>query len=456
MPDERDQLASLPVRSCVRSFTATWNIVTEDVDLGEGGVVTRDLVDHPGAVGILALDEQDRVVLVQQYRHPVGAYEWSSWRVCSTSTERHRTSPRREPGGGGRLPEAAQWHLLLDHYTSSGGSSESVRVFLARGLTDVPVESRHARDGEELGMPVRRVLPDELVESVLAGDVHNGTLMVSPWQPSGCASGAGSARARSTSCGRRGPDAADERASLRGPVGGGADAARRTRRCPCGGVPAGAALSACCGPVVAGELAVSTAEALMRSRYTAYVLGDGDHLFAPGTPAPAATMPTRTRGLLEGLSVLDVVAGGPQDTDGIVVSRPLGQCRRRAGAARAAARAQRLSAAPAGGPTSKPSTRLDETCSPAPRAAILGHPTSLRPHGRVTNHRRPRAGHSRRHREPGECHRAGPPQRLAFLRPRFTAGSEGRGGQLLQAGLQPSGPVTDKRPRNGAFFLRDS
>ena len=181
MPDElRDQLASLPVRSCVRSFTGhVWNIVTEDVDLGEGGVVTRDFVDHPGAVGILALDEQDRVVLVQQYRHPVGAYEWEiPASLLDVDGETPHLTTARELIEEADL-EAAQWHLLLDHYTSSGGSSESVRVFLARGLTDVPVESRHARDGEELGMPVRRVPLDELVESVLAGDVHNGTLMVS-------------------------------------------------------------------------------------------------------------------------------------------------------------------------------------------------------------------------------------------------------------------------------------
>lgn len=94
------------------------------------------------------------------------------------------------------------------------------------------------------------------------------------------------------------------------------------RRCPCGGVPAGAALSVCCGPVVAGELAASTAEALMRSRYTAYVLGDGDHLFRtwhPRTRTDDADPDPRVR--WEGLTVLDVVAGGPQDTEGFVEFR---------------------------------------------------------------------------------------------------------------------------------------
>ena len=75
MPEPlRDRLDPRPVLSTVRSFEGrVWDVVSEEVDLGEGGVVTRDFVDHTGAVAILALDEEERVVLVQQYRHPVGA-----------------------------------------------------------------------------------------------------------------------------------------------------------------------------------------------------------------------------------------------------------------------------------------------------------------------------------------------------------------------------------------------
>ena len=54
--------------------------------------------------------------------------------------------------------------------------------------------------------------------------------------------------------------------------------------CPCGGMPRGATVADCCGPVVSGERQAATAEALMRSRYTAYVLGDGDHLFRTWHP----------------------------------------------------------------------------------------------------------------------------------------------------------------------------
>ena len=180
MPEPlHDRLDPRPVLSAARSFEGrVWDVVTEEVDLGEGGVVHRDFVDHTGAVAVLALDDQDRVVLVQQYRHPVGAFEWElpAGLLDVDGEPAHLTAARE------LLEEAdlvaGEWHLLLDHYASPGGSSEALRVFLARDLRDVPHDERHQRDAEELGMPVRRVPLDEVVEAALAGDVHNGTLMI--------------------------------------------------------------------------------------------------------------------------------------------------------------------------------------------------------------------------------------------------------------------------------------
>ena len=95
-----------------------------------------------------------------------------------------------------------------------------------------------------------------------------------------------------------------------------------TGTCPCGGVPQGKSLAACCGPIVAGEVVAATAEGLMRSRYTAYALGDGDHLFrswhARTRPDDVAPDP-RVRWV--GLSVLDTVAGGVDDDEGVVEFR---------------------------------------------------------------------------------------------------------------------------------------
>ncbi|GAA4284118.1 YchJ family metal-binding protein [Brevibacterium daeguense] len=89
--------------------------------------------------------------------------------------------------------------------------------------------------------------------------------------------------------------------------------------CPCGGLPAGAVLADCCGPALDGTVWPETAEALMRSRYTAFVLHHDDHLFRTWHPR------TRPRGRLSdpttrwlGLTVEDASGGGPDDTEGTV------------------------------------------------------------------------------------------------------------------------------------------
>ncbi len=53
-----------------------WDVRRDEVELADGQTVTREVIDHTGAVGVVALDDQDRVLLLRQYRHPVGAYLW--------------------------------------------------------------------------------------------------------------------------------------------------------------------------------------------------------------------------------------------------------------------------------------------------------------------------------------------------------------------------------------------
>lgn len=180
MPDPLgDAPGAKPVLSSERVFEGrVWDVRSEEVDLGEAGVVCRDFVDHTGAVAILALDEEDRVVLVQQYRHPVRASEWElPAGLLDVVGEPPHLSAARELLEETDL-RAARWHVVLDHNTSPGGSSEVIRIYLARELSSVPEDERHARDGEELGMPVRRVPLQDVVDAALAGRVHNATLII--------------------------------------------------------------------------------------------------------------------------------------------------------------------------------------------------------------------------------------------------------------------------------------
>src|SRR6185437_1859558 len=105
---------SWPVAGSEEEFK-NWLITvrTDKVRMPDSSHAERTVVTHIGAVAILALDEQDRVLMIRQYRHPV----------------------------------AREWHALVDSYASPGIITERIRIFLARGLE--AAESDYQREGEE-------------------------------------------------------------------------------------------------------------------------------------------------------------------------------------------------------------------------------------------------------------------------------------------------------------------
>lgn len=175
MTDElADARVDLPITASERVFHGRiWNVARETVDLGEAGEVTREFVEHTGAVAILALDDRERVVLVNQYRHPVRRRLWElPAGLLDVPGETLVAAAERELAEEADLT-ARDWHTLADFYTSPGGSDEFIRIFLARDLRPVADGERHERQDEELGMQSRRVPLDEAVAGVLAGRIHN-------------------------------------------------------------------------------------------------------------------------------------------------------------------------------------------------------------------------------------------------------------------------------------------
>jgi ADP-ribose pyrophosphatase len=155
-----------------------WDLVRDRVDLGEAGQVTREYLDHPGAVGVLALDGRDRVLLIRQYRHPVRSLLWElPAGLLDVDGEPPEQAAARELAEEADLV-AARWDTLVDWYNSPGGMNEAIRVYLARDLTEVPAGERHTRDGEELGMLTAWLDLDEARDAVLAGRLHNPTAVV--------------------------------------------------------------------------------------------------------------------------------------------------------------------------------------------------------------------------------------------------------------------------------------
>ena len=154
-----------------------WDIVSDVVDLGPTQVL-REYVDHPGAVAIIAVDEQDRVLLVSQYRHPVRSELWEPPAgLLDVAGEPAVVAAARELAEEADL-RADTWHVLVDFYTTPGGSSERIEVFLARGLHEVPEGERHVRIHEEADMVPVWVPLDDAVDAVLAGRLHSPTAVV--------------------------------------------------------------------------------------------------------------------------------------------------------------------------------------------------------------------------------------------------------------------------------------
>ncbi|MDN4476986.1 NUDIX hydrolase [Demequina sp. SYSU T00192] len=155
-----------------------WNVRTDRVDLGESGQVQRDYIHHTGAVGIMAMDEAERVFLVRQYRHAVRAETWEP----PAGLLDLRDEPPVEAAARELFEEAdlraARWDTLVDFMTSPGGSSEGIRMFLARDITAVPEAERFQRHEEERDMEGRWVPLDEILASIWAGTAQSPSLVV--------------------------------------------------------------------------------------------------------------------------------------------------------------------------------------------------------------------------------------------------------------------------------------
>jgi ADP-ribose pyrophosphatase len=166
------------VRSRTEHFAGpVFRIVTDEVEMPGGNVANRDYMIHAGAVGVVAIDDVGRVVLVNQYRHPVGRYLWElPAGLIDVDGEALEEAALRELAEETDLT-AARLDLLIDMHTSPGCSNEVIRLFLARDLSPVPVEHRHSRRDEEADMTVRRVDLDEAIAMALGGEITNAACL---------------------------------------------------------------------------------------------------------------------------------------------------------------------------------------------------------------------------------------------------------------------------------------
>ncbi|QNE17871.1 NUDIX hydrolase [Kribbella qitaiheensis] len=141
-----------------------------------GEPFVRDVVVHPGAVGVVALDSQNRMLLVRQYRHPVGyrLLEPPAG-LLDVAGEDYRIGAERELWEEAAT-KAADWRVLVDAFTSPGLTNEAVRIFLARDLSEAT--ETYDRLHEEADMETVWAPLVDVVGAALAGDLHNPILVM--------------------------------------------------------------------------------------------------------------------------------------------------------------------------------------------------------------------------------------------------------------------------------------
>lgn len=150
-----------------------WDVRNDTVRYGDGQIV-RQYVDHPGAVAIVAIDADDRVALIQQYRHPIRHRDWEiPAGLLDVPGEPPIDTARRELAEEVDLV-AGLIEPLLSVFTTPGGNDEVVHIFLARQLTSAP--HVHAREDEEADIRMEWVPLADVVDAVLAGRMRNGIL----------------------------------------------------------------------------------------------------------------------------------------------------------------------------------------------------------------------------------------------------------------------------------------
>ncbi|OBK79618.1 NUDIX hydrolase [Mycobacterium sp. 1274761.0] len=147
----------------------------DEVLMPGGNTARREVVEHYGAVAIVAMDDDGNVVMVYQYRHPVGRRLWElpAGLLDMGGEPPHITAARELKEEAGL--SASTWRVLVDLVSAPGFSDEGVRVYLATGVSDIGRPDAH---DEEADLVVRWFPLDDAVAMVLRGEIVN-TIAVS-------------------------------------------------------------------------------------------------------------------------------------------------------------------------------------------------------------------------------------------------------------------------------------
>ena len=166
-----DEPLSIPVLSTETVYEgAIWNVVRDTFPYNDE-VLSRDYVDHTGAVAVVALNERDEVMMIRQYRHSIRTVNWEiPAGLLDIPGEDPLVCGKRELAEEADL-EADHWEFLTTLNTTPGGSNEFIHIYVATGLRSLTHD--YVRTGEEADLEMCFVPLRDAVEAAVTGKIRN-------------------------------------------------------------------------------------------------------------------------------------------------------------------------------------------------------------------------------------------------------------------------------------------
>jgi len=153
-----------------RGRVITLNI--ESVRLPNGHLIDLEIIHHPGGAAIVAVDEQQRVCLIRQFRHAAGGWIWELPAGKLEPDEPPEHTARRELMEEAGF-DAITWASLGAYVSSPGVFTETVHLFMASGLRAVKIAHEAAELIEIHWIPIA-----EACERALRGELVDGKTVV--------------------------------------------------------------------------------------------------------------------------------------------------------------------------------------------------------------------------------------------------------------------------------------
>ncbi|MGO1257233.1 MAG: NUDIX domain-containing protein [Microbacterium gubbeenense] len=176
MSDIRDEPFEVDVRKSETVYNGyVWDVREDTFQYGPTTLV-RHYLDHTGAVAVVAVDDDDRVLLIQQYRHPIGQRDWEiPAGLLDIEGEDPVDAAARELKEEADA-EAENWTELGSFALSPGGSNEVIRIYLATGVR--MRESEYHRVEEEADIRAEWVPLADAVRAISEGRIHNAAMTI--------------------------------------------------------------------------------------------------------------------------------------------------------------------------------------------------------------------------------------------------------------------------------------